>query len=65
MTNFTYDKDSDAAYIRLKDTRIVKTDVVIPGQIMVDKDKYGDTVGVEIIGLKALIKQAKEKKNKN
>ena len=61
MIHFTYDKFCDAAYIRIKDSQVFKTDVVIPGQIIVDKDKYGDTVGVEIIGLKGLIEEAEKK----
>ena len=44
------DKESDALYLRLDDSRIVETEEVSPG-VMLDYSEAGDVVGVEMLYL--------------
>ena len=44
------DKESDALYLRLDDSRIVETEEVSPG-VMLDFNEAGEVVGVEMLYL--------------
>jgi uncharacterized protein YuzE len=44
----TFDRDTDAAYIRASDATIIST-VPLNEYIMVDLDAFGATVGVEVL----------------
>ena len=44
------DKEADALYLRLDDSRIVETEEVSPG-IMLDFNEAGEVVGVEMLYL--------------
>ena len=48
---FSYDKVTDTLYIKLKDDRIVESEEIEEG-IIVDYNKKGEIVGIEIIGVK-------------
>ena len=48
------DKESDALYFRLDETAIVESEEVQPG-IILDYDAKGQTVGIEILGIKKRI----------
>lgn len=54
------DRESDALYLRLDETAIVESEQVQPGVIL-DYDKEGRVVGIEILGLSKRI--APEKLN--
>ncbi len=47
---FKIDKENDALYLRLDETAIVESEEVQPGVIL-DFDKDGRVVGIEILGL--------------
>ena len=44
------DKEADALYLRLDDSRIIETEEVSPG-IMLDYNEAGEVVGVEMLYL--------------
>ena len=44
------DKEADALYLRLHDSRIVDTEEVAPG-VMLDFNEAGEVVGVEMLYL--------------
>ena len=44
------DKEADALYLRLDDSRIVETEEVSPG-VMLDFNEAGEVVGVEMLYL--------------
>ena len=44
------DKEADALYLRLDDSRIVETEEVAPG-VMLDFNEAGEVVGVEMLYL--------------
>ena len=46
----TTDKEADALYLRLDDSRITETEEVSPG-IMLDYNEAGEVVGVEMLYL--------------
>ena len=46
----TTDKEADALYLRLDDSRIVETEEVSPG-VMLDFNEAGEVVGVEMLYL--------------
>jgi len=50
------DEKGDALYLRLNETAIVESEEVEPGVIL-DYDKKGRVVGVEILGLKTRVKR--------
>jgi uncharacterized protein YuzE len=50
------DKESDALYFRLDETRIVESEEVQPGVIL-DFDKDDRVVGVEFLGISARASQ--------
>jgi uncharacterized protein YuzE len=50
------DEKSDALYLRLNEAAIVESEEVEPG-VVLDFDKRGRVVGVEILGLKARVKR--------
>jgi uncharacterized protein YuzE len=56
-----YDKDADAIYIYLKDSKVVesKASEAIFHAVIVDYDKDGDVVGVEILSFLSKLSQAK------
>ena len=49
------DKENDALYLRLNETRIIESEEVQPGVIL-DFDENGRLVGVEILSLSSRIK---------
>jgi len=51
------DEKNDALYLRLNETAIVDSEEVQPGVIL-DYDKQGRVVGVEILGIKKRAKGA-------
>ena len=44
----TYDKQADAMYIYFKKGRVQKT-VMVSGDFIVDQDKHGEVLGLEIL----------------
>lgn len=44
------DKDADALYLRLDDSRIVESQEVSPG-VVLDYNESNEVVGVELLGL--------------
>ena len=52
-----YDEKSDALYLRLDESKIIKSEEVLPG-IVLDLDANNQIVGVEIL-------RVKERKTKN
>jgi uncharacterized protein YuzE len=50
------DEKADALYLRLNEAAIVESEEVEPG-VVLDYDKKGRVVGVEILGLKARVKR--------
>jgi len=50
------DEKSDALYLRLNEAAIVESEEVEPGVIL-DFDRKGRVVGVEILGLKKRVKR--------
>lgn len=46
--NITYDKVADATYIKLTNTKIVKT-TQVDESVYVDLDKKGEIVGIEVL----------------
>lgn len=44
------DKETDALYLRLNDTEIVESEEIQPG-IILDFDKNGRVVGIEVLAL--------------
>ena len=54
----TYDKESDAFYIYLKDSKVVESES-INQSIIIDYDKDGDVVGVEMLSFLSKLSQAK------
>ncbi|MBI5650070.1 MAG: DUF2283 domain-containing protein [Chloroflexi bacterium] len=52
------DKQDDALYLRLDETAIVESEEVEPGVIL-DFDKDGIVVGIEILGLSTRIRPEK------
>jgi uncharacterized protein YuzE len=44
------DRDADALYLRLDDSKIVESEEVSPG-VVLDYDEYDQVVGIEILGL--------------
>jgi uncharacterized protein YuzE len=51
------DQKSDALYLRLNEKAIVESEEVKPGVIL-DFDRRGQVVGVELLGIKARAKGA-------
>lgn len=51
MINLTYDKTTDAAYIRLSESIVVDSETIIPG-IIYDYDENDQVVGIEILAVK-------------
>ncbi|MGD0093300.1 MAG: DUF2283 domain-containing protein [Planctomycetota bacterium] len=51
------DQKNDALYLRLNEKAIVESEEVQPGVIL-DYDKRGQVVGVELLGIKARSKGA-------
>ena len=51
------DEKNDALYLRLNEKAIVESEEVQPGVIL-DYDRRGQVVGVEILGIKARCKGA-------
>jgi uncharacterized protein YuzE len=51
MTKIEYDKTSDAAYIRLRDTQIFESEELAPG-VVADFDDNDALVGLEILSIK-------------
>ena len=56
-----YDEQTDALYLRLDDSPIIESDEVQPG-IVLDFDKHGQVVGVEILRLKERAPSANPRK---
>jgi len=50
------DEKSDALYLRLNEAAIVESEEVEPGVIL-DYDKKGRVVGVELLGIKGRVKR--------
>ena len=48
------DKDADALYFRLDETSVVESEEIRPGVIL-DYDKKGNVVGVEMLGLSSRV----------
>jgi uncharacterized protein YuzE len=48
-----FDTETDAFYLRLRDTRIIESKEIQPGVIL-DFDEDGEVVAIEILGLKKL-----------
>jgi uncharacterized protein YuzE len=44
------DRDADALYLRLDDSKIVESEEVSPG-VVLDYNEYDQVVGVEILGI--------------
>jgi uncharacterized protein YuzE len=51
MKNVTYDRSADAAYFRLKDTKVVDSETISPG-VVLDYDDNDDVVGIEILSVR-------------
>lgn len=62
-----FDKDADAIYIYLKDSKAVESRVsdAISHAVIIDYDKDGDVVGVEILSFLSKLSQAKPIKNED
>ena len=48
---FSYDKRTDAIYIKLKEDEIVESEEIEEG-IIVDYNEKGEIVGIEVLGIK-------------
>lgn len=44
------DRDADAHYLRLDDSKIVESEEVSPG-VVLDYDQYDQVVGIEVLGI--------------
>jgi uncharacterized protein YuzE len=51
MINLSYDKFTDAVYIRLSESIVVDSETIIPG-IIYDYDENDQVVGIEILAVK-------------
>jgi uncharacterized protein YuzE len=51
MKNITYDPDADAAYIHIKDSKIVDSETIADG-VVCDYDENDQIVGIEILSVK-------------
>jgi uncharacterized protein YuzE len=49
----SYDPDVDAAYFRIKDTRVLESEEIADG-IIVDYDEDNNVVGFELLGIKTI-----------
>jgi len=58
----TYDKIADAMYIYLNKSKVFKT-VKMADRLLVDVDKEGKVLGIEILNASDQIKQMKRNKN--
>lgn len=52
-----YDAEADALYIDLKDTEAENTEEIEPG-VLLDYDKDGAIIGIEILDFKQRVKEA-------
>ncbi|MDJ0600124.1 MAG: DUF2283 domain-containing protein [Crocosphaera sp.] len=50
MKNITYDPDADAAYIYLKDSKIIDSETIGDG-VICDYDENNQIVGIEILSV--------------
>ncbi|MFP4548179.1 MAG: DUF2283 domain-containing protein [Fidelibacterota bacterium] len=48
------DKENDALYFRIDENSIIESEEVRPGVIL-DFDKNGNVVGIELLGIKKII----------
>jgi uncharacterized protein YuzE len=44
-----YDNEAKAGYLRLNEGEVAKTVVLVDGKVMLDKDKDGNLLGIEIL----------------
>jgi uncharacterized protein YuzE len=51
MKKVTYDKDADAAYFYLRNSKIVDSETISPGVIL-DYDDHDNVVGIEILSIR-------------
>ena len=51
-----YDKKANASYITIRKGRIVKT-AELRDRVLVDLDKHGDVLGIEVLGSSTLLKE--------
>ncbi|EAZ93104.1 DUF2283 domain-containing protein [Crocosphaera chwakensis] len=51
MKKITYDPDADAAYIRLRDSKIIDSETIGEG-VICDYDENEQIVGIEILSVK-------------
>lgn len=59
----TYDKIADAMYIYLNKTKVFRT-VKMADRLLVDLDKGGNVLGIEILDASDQIKQIRQNKKK-
>lgn len=59
----TYDKIADAMYIYLNKTKVFRT-VKMADRLLIDLDKEGKVLGIEILDASDQIKQMRRNKNK-
>ncbi|MCE7937741.1 hypothetical protein DCC79_05005 [bacterium] len=52
-----YDKDADALYWRLDDSKIIESEEVQPGMVL-DFNDHGQVVGVEVLRVKSRVPHA-------
>lgn len=52
MMNMTYDKEADAAYLKVSEG-IIKRTIPIDDETIIDADEHGTVIGVEFLNVKA------------
>lgn len=50
MKNLSYDQSADAAYFRLRDSKIIDSETVAPG-VICDYNENNQVVGIEILSV--------------
>jgi len=55
------DKDADALYLRLDDSKIIESEEIAPG-VIVDYDRKNAVVGVEVLHLSKRVAKSKARK---
>lgn len=53
MVKIEYDKEADAAYIRLRDGEFARNERV-SNSVVLDLDEHGELLGIEILNVRAL-----------
>ena len=53
MINISFDEDAEAIYLKLSENEIVQTEELKENTVLVDLDKDGQVVGIEILNIEA------------